>query len=92
MRQEFPGRTPIDVHILMPGPITTTLSGTVVADPNLPPMDFIPAARCAELALKGLDLGLFYIPTHAHMLDDMRSRREGIEASVKALGLQKSTM
>jgi NAD(P)-dependent dehydrogenase (short-subunit alcohol dehydrogenase family) len=87
MREEFAGRTPIDVHILMPGPITTTLSDTVVPDPSAPPMAFIPAARCAELALKGMDLGLFYIPTHAHLVEDMRPRREGVEAAVRALGL-----
>jgi hypothetical protein len=50
-------------------------------------MAFIPAARCAELALKGMDLGLFYIPTHAHLVEDMRPRREGVEAAVRALGL-----
>lgn len=87
MRQEFAGRTPIDVHVLLPGPISTPLSDTAPRDPNVPAMAFITAARCAELALKGLDLDLFYIPTHPHLLDDMRPRMEGVEAAVKALGL-----
>jgi NAD(P)-dependent dehydrogenase (short-subunit alcohol dehydrogenase family) len=87
MRQEFAGRTPIDVHILLPGPITTALSDQVAANPAGPQMDFIPAEQCAELALKGMDLGLFYIPTHAHLLDDMRARYEGVEAAINQLGL-----
>ena len=44
--------------------------------------------RCAELALRGMDLGLFYIPTHAHIADDMRPRTEGVLDSLKALGLR----
>jgi len=87
MRAEFANRTPIDVHILLPGPITTTLSGNVPTEQLQSPMDFIPADRCAELALKGMDLGLFYIPTHAHIAEDMRPRYEGVQAAIKALGL-----
>jgi len=87
MRDEFADRTPIDVHVLLPGPITTTLSDQVPTGQPASPMAFIPAERCAELALKGLDLGLFYIPTHAHIADDMRPRFEGVQAAVKALGV-----
>jgi hypothetical protein len=43
--------------------------------------------RCAEIALKGMDLGLFYIPTHAHLAADMRPRTQGVAAALKALGL-----
>jgi len=87
MRDEFAGRTPIDVHILLPGPITTELSGKVPTDQLTTPMQFIPAAECAALALKGLDLGLFYIPTHAHLADDMGPRLAAMRESVRALGL-----
>ncbi|MGL6044130.1 MAG: hypothetical protein ACRC1J_09415, partial [Sandaracinobacteroides sp.] len=51
-------------------------------------MGVIPAGRCAELALKGLDLGLFHIPTHAHLLDDMEQRRLSVAAALAALGLR----
>ena len=87
MRDEFAGRTPIDVHVLLPGPISTALSDEVPRDKLQAPMDFIPAARCAELALNGLDLNLFYIPTHAHIADEMRPRYEGVQAAAQALGL-----
>jgi len=87
MRLEFAGRTPIDVHILLPGPISTTLSDTVPRELLDSPLDFITAARCAELALKGMDLDLFYIPTHAHIAEDMRPRLGAVQASVRALGL-----
>ena len=87
MRDEFAGRTPIDVHILLPGPITTELSANVPTDKLTTPMQFIPAAMCADLALKGLDLGLFYIPTHAHLADDMGPRMAAVQDAVRALGL-----
>jgi hypothetical protein len=87
MRDEFEGRTPIDVHVLLPGPVTTTLSGTVPEAMLESPMDFIPAARCAELALKGMDLGLFYIPTHPHLAADMQPRLDGMKAAIEALGI-----
>ena len=41
----------------------------------------------AAIALKGMDLGLFYIPTQAHLLEDMQPRINDIEASLKALGI-----
>jgi len=43
--------------------------------------------RCAEIALKGLDLGLFYIPTQRHLADDMKPRTEGVQSAVELLGL-----
>ena len=50
-------------------------------------MHIILPERCAEIALKGMDLGLFYIPTHAHIADDMRPRTDGVADALKALGL-----
>jgi hypothetical protein len=43
--------------------------------------------RCAEIALKGMDLGLFYIPTQPHLLADMQPRVDAMKASLKALQL-----
>jgi hypothetical protein len=79
----------MDVHILLPGGVYTPLISKHIPDPEkLPPeMNIIPAERCADLALKGMDLGLFYIPTHAHIADDMRPRTEGVLAALAALGL-----
>jgi hypothetical protein len=73
----------------LPGGVYTPLIAKHISDPQqLPPeMNIITAERCAEIALKGLDLGLFYIPTHAHIADDMRPRTEGISNALKALGL-----
>jgi hypothetical protein len=34
-----------------------------------------------------MDLGLFYIPTHAHIRADMQPRYEGIVEALRALGL-----
>lgn len=34
-----------------------------------------------------MDLGLFYIPTHAHIAADMRARSDGVAAALAALGL-----
>jgi NAD(P)-dependent dehydrogenase (short-subunit alcohol dehydrogenase family) len=79
----------IDVHVLLPGAVYTPLIARVLPDPSKAPpaLDLIMPERCAEIALKGMDLGLFYIPTQAHLLDDMRARRDGMKASVQALGL-----
>lgn len=43
--------------------------------------------RCAEVALKGMDLGLLYVPTQPHLAVDMGARHEGVAAVVRALGL-----
>jgi len=79
----------MDVHILLPGGVYTPLISKHIPDPaQIPPeMNIITAERCAELALNGMDLGLFYIPTHAHIADDMRPRTEGVVTALKALGL-----
>ena len=68
---------------------TTPLIAAGIPDPAMIPPEFnvIMPERCAEIALKGLDLGLFYIPTHAHIGEDIRPRFEGVQAAIKALGL-----
>jgi hypothetical protein len=50
-------------------------------------MGVIMPDRCAEIALKGLDLGLFYLPTHAHIGDDIRPRFDGVQDALTQLGL-----
>jgi hypothetical protein len=39
------------------------------------------------LCLKGLDLGLFHIPTHAHLQSDMAWRYTSVADASAALGL-----
>lgn len=80
---------PIDLHVLLPGAVYTPLLARALPDPaKAPPeLGLISSERCAELALRGMDLGLFYIPTHAHLRDDMRPRADGVDAALKALGL-----
>lgn len=80
---------PLDLHVLLPGAVYTPLVARRLPDPAMAPaaLGLIFPERCAELALKGMDLGLFYIPTHAHLAEDMRSRTEGVAAALKALGL-----
>ncbi|MEQ9504996.1 MAG: SDR family oxidoreductase [Hyphomonas sp.] len=88
LREELAGET-MDLHVLLPGAVYTPLVAAGVPDFNAAPKELglIMPERCAEIALKGLDLGLFYIPTHAHTAEDMRPRTKGVAASLKALGL-----
>ncbi len=81
---------PLDLHVLLPGGVYTPLVAGGLPDfDKLPPeMNMISPERCAELALKGMDLGLFYIPTHAHLADDMQPRVRGVADALKALGLR----
>lgn len=82
----------LSVHVLMPGAVYTGLTAPKIPDPsNAPPaLDLIMPDVCAARALKGLDLGLFYIPTQPHLADDMAPRTEGVAAAVRALGLGKT--
>jgi NAD(P)-dependent dehydrogenase (short-subunit alcohol dehydrogenase family) len=88
LHQESPG-TGVDIHILMPGAVYTPMIARALPDPSKAPpeLGLIMPERCAEIALKGMDLGLFYIPTHAHLHADMKPRYEGVANSLKALGL-----
>lgn len=83
------GGVPIDLHVLLPGAVYTPLVARALPDPKLAPkaLGLIMPDRCADIALKGMDLGLFYIPTQPHLVSDMEPRLEAMEASAKALGL-----
>lgn len=90
MRDEFvSGHVPINLHLLLPGPVYTPLIARHIPDPASAPetLALISPERCAELALSGMDLGLFYIPTHRHIAHDMRPRIEGVHAAIASLGL-----
>jgi NAD(P)-dependent dehydrogenase (short-subunit alcohol dehydrogenase family) len=80
---------PLTTHVLLPGAVYTPLIAARLPDPSIAPpaLELIMPEQCAERALKGMDLGLFYIPTQRHLLDDMQPRMEGIRASVSALEL-----
>jgi NAD(P)-dependent dehydrogenase (short-subunit alcohol dehydrogenase family) len=81
---------PLDIHVLMPGAVYTPLVARNLPDPQMAPaaLDLIMPAQCAERALKGLDLGLFYIPTQPHLARDMRPRTDGVAEALAALGLR----
>jgi short-subunit dehydrogenase len=83
------GDVPLDVHVLMPGAVYTPMVASVLPDPAAAPkeLELIMPERCAEIALKGMDLGLFYIPTQPHLAVDMIPRTEGVQDALKALGL-----
>lgn len=79
---------PLDVHVLLPGGVYTGLTAAGLgADPDKWPaeMGIILPERAAELALAGLDQGLFYIPTHRHLIDDMRPRFDGVAEGINRL-------
>ncbi|MEP0202501.1 MAG: SDR family NAD(P)-dependent oxidoreductase [Halioglobus sp.] len=82
-------KEPMDLHVLMPGAVYTPLISKVLPDPAMAPpeLELISAKECAAIALRGLDLGLFYIPTQAHLLEDMRPRMQEVENSLLALGV-----
>lgn len=89
MRVEF-AAAPLDLHVLLPGAVYTPMVARALPDPaKAPPeLGLIMPARCAEIALNGMDLGLFYVQTHAHLIDDMRPRYDEIEKATHALGLR----
>jgi NAD(P)-dependent dehydrogenase (short-subunit alcohol dehydrogenase family) len=82
---------PLDLHVLLPGVVYTPLIAKSLPDPALAPpaLELISAARCAELALRGIDKNLFYIPTQPHLLEDMQPRLEAIAHSLTVLGIAK---
>jgi NAD(P)-dependent dehydrogenase (short-subunit alcohol dehydrogenase family) len=83
---------PLDLHVLLPGAVYTPLISAQLPDPSLSPpeLELIMPEQCADIALKGMDLNLFYIPTQAHLLEDMQPRVDDIASSLKALGIEKS--
>jgi len=84
------GGAPLDVHVLLPGAVYTPLVAANLPDPSKAPkaLGLIMPERCAAIALDGLDKGLFYIPTHAHLIDDMGARSNAIAEATKTLGLK----
>jgi NAD(P)-dependent dehydrogenase (short-subunit alcohol dehydrogenase family) len=91
LRQEMTGgNKPLDVHVLLPGGVYTGMTADGLGpEPAKWPVDMaiITPERCAEIALAGLDAGLFYIPTHRHLADDMRPRHDGVAEAVRVLRL-----
>lgn len=89
LREELEGDL-MDLHVLLPGAVYTPLIAAGLPDPAMAPPEvgLIMPERCAEIALRGIDLGLFYIPTHAHIADDMAPRTQGVVAALQALGLR----
>ena len=51
---------------------------------------FISTADCAEIALRGLHQGLFFIPTQPHIKDDVDARYRELGESFAALGITAS--
>ena len=80
---------PIDLHILCPGGVLTPPIAAMLPDPTDPPAGFhlITPERCAELALAGIDAGLFLIATHPHIADDMAVRHAEVQTALSTLGL-----
>ena len=81
---------PLSIHALIPGAVYTPLISGRLKDPAdaWPELELIMPEACAEIALKGLDLDLFYIPTQAHILDDMQPRVEGVRDALQKLGVK----
>lgn len=48
---------------------------------------FISCDECGRIALEGLELGLFFIPTQAYILEDVNERHRELTAAFKALNL-----
>jgi NAD(P)-dependent dehydrogenase (short-subunit alcohol dehydrogenase family) len=82
----------LDLHVLMPGAVYTPLIAAKLPDPALAPpeLELIMPEQCAAIALKGMDLGLFYIPTQAHILEDMQPRLDGVAQALAALGIERA--
>ena len=81
---------PMSVHALIPGAVYTPLISGRLKDPAnaWPELELILPERCAQIALQGLDLDLFYIPTQAHILSDMQPRVEGVRSALEKLGIR----
>lgn len=52
---------------------------------------FISPDKCAEIALRGLHQGLFFIPTQAHIKDDLDARYRELSEAFAALGIVPGT-
>jgi short-subunit dehydrogenase len=80
----------VDLHVLMPGAVYTPLISGGLPDPAAAPAELglIMPEQCADTALRGMDHGLFYIPTHGHFIDDMQPRQQGIQEAMAILDIQ----
>ena len=80
---------PLDLHVLLPGAVYTPLISAGLPEPSEVPDHFelLMPEECAEIALRGMDLNLFYIPTQAHILEDMQPRVSAVAESLRALGI-----
>lgn len=87
LRWELEG-TGVGVSVLMPGPVLTErLAANIDKFPDTLKELFMTTDACAEVALEGLEKGLFYIPTQRHIRTDVEQRYEEIVASFDQLGL-----
>jgi hypothetical protein len=79
----------MDLHVLMPGAVYTALISPVLPNPAdaQPELGLIMPEQCADIALRGMDHDLFYIPTHGHFIDDMQPRLREIEAAMTTLNV-----
>lgn len=88
IREEIRDDMPFHLHALMPGPVPTNIAKQVEKPAGMPiALTYISPDRCAQIALHGMDLGLFYIPTHAAIADDMQARYDGVRAAIAQLRL-----
>lgn len=83
---------PLELHVLLPGAVYTPLISGVLTDPSLAPpeLELLLPDQCADIALRGMDMGLFYIPTQAHLLEDMQPRMHEVGSALQALGIGKT--
>ena len=89
MREETRDDAPFDLHALLPGPVPTNIAKQVEKPAGVSvSLAYITPDRCAEIALRGMDLGLFYIPTHVAIAEDMQPRHDGVRSAIANLGLQ----
>lgn len=97
LRWELEG-SGVDVSVLLPGPVLTERLaesfGSAAADDRFSDESaqklremFMTTDACAEVALAGLEKGLFYIPTQPHIRADVEARHREIMAAFDALGL-----
>ena len=95
MREELRGG-PLSPALLFPGPVLTAPfraameSGRFGAsmDPARKAAfeaQLISPEACAARAIAGLERGLFYIPTHAHIRQDMQARLDELDAAFAAM-------
>lgn len=95
LREEMRGQ-PLSPALLFPGPVESEPMRAARESGRLGEgMDterkaafeqqLISPEQCAERAIAGLDKGLFYIPTHAHILTDMQARNSELEAAFSAM-------